>query len=62
MCLGKNWILVEKKRFVLGLLNATGCSVWNMYKKYIYIFFILLFSWECVADERRLKLGWSAPV
>ncbi|RWW61977.1 hypothetical protein BHE74_00030924 [Ensete ventricosum] len=34
MYLGKNWILAEKNRFLLGLLSATRCSVWNMYKKY----------------------------
>uniref|UniRef100_A0A804KKS1 Uncharacterized protein n=1 Tax=Musa acuminata subsp. malaccensis TaxID=214687 RepID=A0A804KKS1_MUSAM len=61
MYLGKNWILAEKKRFVLGLLNATGCFVWNLYKKYSFCS-RYFFSSECVATERRLKLGWSALV
>ncbi|CAL9042039.1 unnamed protein product, partial [Musa banksii] len=54
-------ILAEKKRFVLGLLNATGCFVWNLYKKHSFSS-RYFFSSECVAAERRLKLGWSALV
>ncbi|RRT73150.1 hypothetical protein B296_00033162 [Ensete ventricosum] len=30
------------------------------YVQQVFFFFMLLFSSECVADERRLKLCWSA--
>ncbi|THU47581.1 hypothetical protein C4D60_Mb09t17090 [Musa balbisiana] len=59
MYLGKNWIFCGKEK-----IRSWFAECYRMFRleyvQEIFFFFTLLFSSECVAADRRLKLSWSA--